>query len=254
MFNNTGQKHRGDSRMVTANNCRMVNSIYDLSRLVLSPTFLSSGALPDLSNGGHNKNSSPGGSWIWYLCSTSIALDTQANKRKGVVIGIGFFFAFLMMFISYLQNRYTQYSTHQSEEFNTASRSVKPGLIASGIVSAWTWAATLLQSSTVAYTYGVAGPFWYAAGATVQILMFSILACKVKQNAPRCHTYLEIVKARYGTVAHLVFMLFAFVTNILVGSQLLLGGSAVVTSLTGMPVYAAIFLIPVGTYLLLSIC
>jgi Na+/proline symporter len=153
------------------------------------------------------------------------------------------------MFISYLQNRYTQYSTHQSEEFNTASRSVKPGLIASGIVSAWTWAATLLQSSTVAYQYGVAGPFWYAAGATVQILMFSILACKVKQNAPRCHTYLEIIKARYGTVAHLVFMLFAFVTNILVGSQLLLGGSAVVTSLTGMPVYAAIFLIPVGTFL-----
>jgi Na+/proline symporter len=151
-----------------------------------------------------------------------------------------------MMGISYLQNRYTRYSTHQSEEFNTASRSIKPGLIASGIVSAWTWAATLLQSSTVAYTYGVAGPFWYAAGATVQILMFSILACKVKQNAPRCHTYLEIIKARYGTVAHLVFMLFAFVTNILVGSQLLLGGSAVVTSLTGMPVYAAVFLIPVG--------
>ena len=151
-----------------------------------------------------------------------------------------------MMGISYLQNRYTKYSTHQSEEFNTASRSVKPGLIASGIVSAWTWAATLLQSSTVAYQYGVAGPFWYAAGATVQILMFSILACKVKQNAPRCHTYLEIIKVRYGTVAHLVFMMFAFVTNILVGSQLLLGGSAVVTSLTGMPVYAAVFLIPVG--------
>lgn len=41
-------------------------------------------------------------------------------------------------------------------------------------------------------------------------------------------------------------MFFAFVTNILVGSQLLLGGSAVVTSMTGMNVYAAIFLIPVG--------
>jgi Na+/proline symporter len=76
--------------------------------------------------------------------------------------------------------------------------------------------------------------------------MFSVLACKIKQNAPRCHTYLEIINARYGTVAHLVFMLFALVTNILVGSQLLLGGSAVVTSLTGMNVYAAIFLIPTG--------
>jgi hypothetical protein len=169
------------------------------------------------------------------------------------------------MGLSWIQNRYTAYSTKQSEEFNTASRSVKPGLIASGIVSAWTWAATLLQSSTVstvswfdidslidrrqvAYNYGIAGPFWYAAGATVQILVFSILACKVKQNAPRCHTYLEIINARYGRVAHLVFMVFAFITNILVGSQLLLGGSAVVTALTGMNVYAAIFLIPVGKY------
>lgn len=76
--------------------------------------------------------------------------------------------------------------------------------------------------------------------------MFSILACKVKMNAPRAHTYLEIVQARYGRTAHITFLFFAFVTNILVGSQLLLGGSAVVTSLTGMNVYAAIFLIPVG--------
>lgn len=58
------------------------------------------------------------------------------------------------------QNRYTRYSTKASEEFNTASRSIKPGLIACGVVSAWTWAATLLQSSTVAYEYGISGPFW----------------------------------------------------------------------------------------------
>ncbi|KAI6905864.1 solute symporter family transporter, partial [Hortaea werneckii] len=178
--------------------------------------------------------------------STSAATVLPQGAGYGVVVGVGFFFAFLMMGISWLQNRFTQFSTKSSEEFNTASRSIKPGLIASGIVSAWTWAATLLQSSTVAYQYGVAGPFWYAAGATVQILMFSILACKTKMNAPRCHTYLEIIYARYGRSAHLVFMFFAFVTNILVGSQLLLGGSAVVTSLTGINVYAAIFLIPLG--------
>jgi urea-proton symporter len=38
---------------------------------------------------------------------------------------------------------------------------VKTGLIASVIVSQWTWAATLLQSSNVAWCYGVSGPFWY---------------------------------------------------------------------------------------------
>lgn len=76
--------------------------------------------------------------------------------------------------------------------------------------------------------------------------MFSILACKVKQNAPRCHTYLEIIYTRYGVLTHWVFIFFALLTNVLVSSQLLLGGSAVVTSLTGMNVYAAIFLIPLG--------
>ena len=73
-----------------------------------------------------------------------------------------------------------------------------------------------------------------------------MLACKTKMNAPRCHTFLEIIHVRYGRLAHVVFIFFALVTNILVGSQLLLGGSAVVTSLTGMNVYAAIFLIPLG--------
>lgn len=76
--------------------------------------------------------------------------------------------------------------------------------------------------------------------------MFAILACKVKQNAPRCHTFLEIIHCRYGTATHIIFIFFALLTNILVASQLLLGGSAVVTALTGMNIYAAIFLIPLG--------
>jgi urea-proton symporter len=47
-----------------------------------------------------------------------------------------------------------------SEMFSTAGRTVKSGLVASAVVSSWTWAATLLQSSGVAYRYGVSGPFW----------------------------------------------------------------------------------------------
>lgn len=51
-----------------------------------------------------------------------------------------------------------------SEHFNTAGRSVRTGLIAAVVCSQWTWAATLLQSSNVAWQYGVSGPFWYGAG------------------------------------------------------------------------------------------
>jgi Na+/proline symporter len=45
-----------------------------------------------------------------------------------------------------------------SEMYMTAQRSVKTGLVASAVVSSWTWAATLLTSTEVAYKYGVAGP------------------------------------------------------------------------------------------------
>lgn len=123
---------------------------------------------------------------------------------------------------------------------------MKPALIASGIVSAWTWAATLLQSSAVAYKYGISGPWWYAAGATIQILLFAMLAAKLKLNAPYAHTWLEIIGARWGTVAHLVFMFFGLATNVIVSAMLVLGGSATVTDLTGMNTIAACFLIPVG--------
>lgn len=51
-------------------------------------------------------------------------------------------------------------------------------------------AATLLQSSGIAYKYGVSGPFWYASGATVQILLFATLAIELKRKAPNAHTFL----------------------------------------------------------------
>ncbi|PIL27479.1 transporter [Ganoderma sinense ZZ0214-1] len=164
----------------------------------------------------------------------------------GVVVGIGLFFSAFMVCLTAIQARYTGFSPKSSEEFNSASRSVKPGLIASGIVSAWTWAATLLQSSAVTYKDGISGPWWYGAGATVQVLLFAQLAAKLKLNAPHAHTWLEIVAARWGTVAHLVFMFFGLATNIIVSSMLILGGSATVTALTGMNTIAACFLIPLG--------
>lgn len=166
--------------------------------------------------------------------------------------------------------------------FSTAGRTVKSGLVASAVVSSWTWAATLLQSSAVAYNYGVSGPFWYASGATVQIILFATIAIELKRRAPNAHTFLEVIRARYGAVTHIVFMVFGLFTSmfnldiigplsmrcgrsqygifanmslypdILVTSMLLTGGSAVVTSLTGVPTAAACFLLPIGVVLYTS--
>ena len=179
------------------------------------------------------------------MFSTSPVL-TQADGY-GIIIGFGALFAVGMVAITYCLKRYQGEATDSSEGFSTANRTVKTGLIASAVVSSWTWAATLLQSSSVAYLYGVSGPFWYASGATVQIILFCVIAIELKRRAPFAHTYLEVVHARYGPTVHLVFVTFCFVTNILVTSMLLTGGSAVVHSLTGMHIAAACFLLPLGT-------
>ncbi|KZF22117.1 urea active transporter [Xylona heveae TC161] len=163
----------------------------------------------------------------------------------GVVIGLGILFAFGMVLTTWVLRRY-QNEVQTSEMFSTAGRTVKSGLVASAVVSSWTWAATLLQSSAVAYEYGVSGPFWYASGATVQVILFATLAIELKRKAPNAHTFLEVIRARYGAITHGVFIVFGLMTNILVTAMLLTGGSAVVTSLTGMHTVAACFLLPVG--------
>ncbi|KAK3429724.1 hypothetical protein EUGRSUZ_E01215 [Eucalyptus grandis] len=201
---------------------------------------------PPLGFGGkYYRVSADGGSCV----RQSSFFGGQAVLNQGVgysvVLGFGAFFAVFTSFLVWLEKRYVG-SRHTSEWFNTAGRNVKTGLIASVIVSQWTWAATILQSSNVAWQYGVSGPFWYASGATIQVLLFGIMAIEIKRKAPYAHTVCEIVRARWGTAAHIVFLVFCFMTNIIVTAMLLLGGSAVVNALTGMNIYAASFLIPIG--------
>ena len=162
-----------------------------------------------------------------------------------IVVGLGMVFAVIITVEVKIEEKYLGVS-QTSEMFNTAGRTIKTGLTAAAIVSAWTWAATLLQSSTVAYQYGISGPFWYAAGASIQVLLFGILAIELKRKAPNAHTFLEIIRARYGNGSHKIFLIFALMTNMIVTAMLLLGGSAVVNGLTGMDISLAAFLIPIG--------
>lgn len=163
----------------------------------------------------------------------------------GVVVGLGIAFAIIMISLTFFLRRY-QKEIVTSEEFNTAGRSVSKGLIASAVVSSWTWSATILTSTSQAYKNGVSGPFWYASGATVQVILFSTLAIELKKKAPGAHTYLEVIKIRYGPVGHSVFLFFAACTNILVTAMLLTGSSAVISNLTGMHSIAVCFLLPLS--------
>jgi SSS family transporter len=165
-----------------------------------------------------------------------------------IVLGFGAFFMLFTTLLVWIDQKYNK-TKITSEQFNTAGRSVPIGLTASVIVSQWTWAATLLQSSNVAFAFGVSGPFWYASGATIQVLLFGILAIELKRKAPTCHTVCEMVNVRWGKTAHITFLIFCFMANVIVTSMLLLGGAATVNALTGMNIALASFFIPWGVIL-----
>ena len=53
-------------------------------------------------------------------------------------------------------------AVYNSEQFNTAGRSIGTGLLAVDIVSHWTWASILLQSVSYGWFYGITGSYWCA--------------------------------------------------------------------------------------------
>jgi len=166
-----------------------------------------------------------------------------------IVVGLGAVFAIFVSIVQYLADSRIEHNStlsHSSEHFGSAGRTISSGWIACHIVSQWTWAATLLQSSNVAYTFGVSGPFWYASGATIQVLLFAVLAVEIKRKCPAIHTVCEITLARWGTSAHITYITFVIITQLIVTAMLILGGAATVTALCGMNVYAASFLIPLS--------
>ncbi|KEZ43939.1 putative urea active transporter 1 [Scedosporium apiospermum] len=134
----------------------------------------------------------------------------------------------------------------KTEMFITANRTIKTGLTSSAVISSWLWSTAMLGSTLVGYNFGVAGPFWFAAGCSPMIVFFSVLGIACKLRVPQAHTLLEIIRIRYGTVGHIVWIILCLINNIIAVANMLLGASAAISAVSGMHVIAATFLLPVG--------
>ncbi|KAF4766419.1 hypothetical protein HAV15_010884 [Penicillium sp. str.  len=164
----------------------------------------------------------------------------------GVVIGVGLAFAAGMMLVTKALKSTVGEDNSNAETFIVANRRVGTGLVASAVVSSWLWSTALLSAVLVAYQYGISGPFWYGAGCSPMIVCFAYLGTVCKRRVPSAHTVLEIIKMRYGTVAHLSFTFLAVVNNLFNTINMILGASDAITYLTGMHIMASTFLLPVG--------
>ncbi|GLA63387.1 hypothetical protein AtubIFM54640_004529 [Aspergillus tubingensis] len=163
-----------------------------------------------------------------------------------IVVVLGLIIAGVMMVITKILKKTTGEDNKKTEMFMTANRTVRTGLTASAVISSWLWTTAMLGASFVGYDYGVAGPFWFAAGCSPMIVFFALIGISCKRKIPDAHTSLEVVRIRYGRVAHAVFMTLCLINNIFACANMLLGAAAVISAITGMHIIAATFLLPVG--------
>merc|ERR1719507_2510778 len=171
-----------------------------------------------------------------------------------IFLGVGVFAVFIAQAFQMVRKYVYRDADNLDTAFDAGGK-VSIGLTATTIVSQWTWSATLLQSSTVASKYGISGPYWYAGGATIQIILFSVLSIMLKTRAPGAKTFLQVIKARFGKRTHIVFCVFAFFTNLIVMMSLTIAGTAVLNSLVKdlSPELAAMLLASViGGYTLIG--
>merc|ERR1712018_646644 len=171
-----------------------------------------------------------------------------------IFLGVGIFAVFIAQAFQMVRKYVYRDADNLDTAFDAGGK-VSIGLTATTIVSQWTWSATLLQSSTVASKYGISGPYWYTGGATIQIIIFSILSIMLKTRAPGAKTFLQVIKARFGARTHLVFCTFAFFTNLIVMMSLTVAGTAVLNSLVAdlSPELAAMLLaVVIGGYTLIG--
>ncbi|KAJ5621412.1 hypothetical protein N7528_006195 [Penicillium herquei] len=185
---------------------------------------------------------------ILYRRAENSSVQPPLSQAVGyvVVLVVGVIIALVMMLITKVLKKTTGEDNKKTEMFMTANRTVRTGLTASAVISSWLWSTALLGSSYVGYDYGVAGPFWFAAGCSPMIVFFSLLGISCKRKIPEAHTSLEVVRIRYGRTAHIVFIILCLINNIFACANMLLGAAAVITAMSGMHIIAATFLLPVG--------
>ena len=133
-----------------------------------------------------------------------------------------------------------------AEWFLTAGRNTKGGIVTASIISTWTWAATIMVSSKMGYINGISGPYWYAAGATIPILLFSIVAVRLKKIAPQLHTFPEFILYRYDKKNHRIMIAVGLLACTIVTTMVVLGGALALNVLTGISIKIAVLVIPLA--------
>ncbi|KAK7973416.1 sodium/solute symporter [Apiospora saccharicola] len=167
----------------------------------------------------------------------------------GLLIGLGVLFCAVILLAVKLQKAYLSEDSGTSEMFMVANRSVGTGLTASAVFSSWMWINETVLAAAMCYRYGLAVPLWWGSGLCFQIALMAALGVMAKIRVPYAHTSLEIIRMRYGNIAHVVFIVMNLGNNVFGCASMILTGSQLIHGVSGMHFVAATVLIPIGVVL-----
>ncbi|XP_070198051.1 uncharacterized protein [Littorina saxatilis] len=148
-----------------------------------------------------------------------------------MLLGFGGF-SIILALIHNAVRKYVFHDEHNLDTTFDAGGNVSLSLTAVTVASQLFWPGDILHSATLTTKNGIAGPFWYAVGIIANIFIFPIFSVQFKTKAPGAKTYLQIIHARFGRRAHMVFCFFAILTNLVITIGVLLAGKATIQSLT----------------------
>lgn len=165
----------------------------------------------------------------------------------GVLVGLGAGYAILMLLCTYWLKKFNGENNKSIETFAVAGRRVGTGLTTTAVLASWLWPNALLGATVTTWNFGFAGAYWFGAGCIVQIAFFALAAVQSKRRTPTALTVLQVVRLRYGALAHILYAILALANNLIAYVNMALASSATISALTGIDEMASLWLVPAAT-------
>lgn len=117
-----------------------------------------------------------------------------------------FTFAVVFIGISFIVSK--KFPVEGVDDFIVAGRSIPFGLIAASVMVSWVWTTTIMGASEAGTWFGVSGGINYSIGAIIPFFIFIPLVVALRRKMPKCTTFTEFVRERYGPKVSAVFLVF----------------------------------------------
>ncbi|MBM3300255.1 MAG: hypothetical protein FJY85_09900, partial [Deltaproteobacteria bacterium] len=157
---------------------------------------------------------------------------------SGEVLSILTSFGVVMLVVSLIR-RYSR----GIELFLVSKRSV--GLIvgAMSVAATWIWAPSLFLAAQKAFQQGLPGVMWFTAPNVACLMVFAVLAARIRRVFPRGYTLPEYIALRYDRKTHLMYLFCFLVLQICSLAVQLIAGAAMLASMSGTPYAMAVIII-----------